>query len=158
MGIMAAVVIPRLFTRKDRPIEMLVEQIAQLTTMGYERAIITGKRHRLFFEIADTSSVSLQVEHVNPASKEQKFLAVNDSYMQDSYRWDNRCFIPNFYIKAIDEAGHKSLKTAWFFIQPQGTAQEVIINIKDEETGDERGMVLNPFTVHFTVYETFQSP
>lgn len=73
----------------------------------------------------------------------------------------------NFYINGSDEMhkkGRQTTEQVWFFIMPDGIAQEVIINIKDTNDierfaeGESLSLVLNPFTVRFAEYETFQKP
>jgi prepilin-type N-terminal cleavage/methylation domain-containing protein len=71
--------------------------------------------------------------------------------------------IKNLYIEGADEMERfeSSTKTAWFFITPEGRAQQVTINIidiQDKIKGKPRvlGLVLNPFSAQFEEHDTFQ--
>jgi hypothetical protein len=51
----------------------------------------------------------------------------------------------------------------WFYVIPGGMAQDVIINFidtKDLYNNAPRsvGLVLNPFSAQFKIYDTFQKP
>jgi hypothetical protein len=57
-----------------------------------------------------------------------------------------------------------TINEVWFYIYPDGSTQEVIINVFDTsdtsqaEAGTRFGLVLSPFTGTFSVYDTFQRP
>jgi prepilin-type N-terminal cleavage/methylation domain-containing protein len=156
VGVMAAIVIPRLRVRGTSEIDALVNKIAELTQQGYERALVTGKVHRVFFTITtgQPSKAALQVAEDTKPGDELKFVPVPAEYNPTSFEWDERLRIVNFYIRGTDEGS--GLKTAWFYILPDGLSQEIVMNIGDEQTPDERGLVLNPFHVKFSVYDSFQ--
>lgn len=160
MSIMALVLVPRLKVRGHQPIDQLVEHIVSLSRMGYERAILTGKTHRVYFFFRDPARISLEViKDDKSTTGEWQFASAAAAYAPVTYPWDlERFTVLNFYIKNIDEARNKGLKDAWFFVLPQGVSQEVIINIRDEVTSEVRGLVLNPFTVQFTVYDAARKP
>ena len=49
----------------------------------------------------------------------------------------------------------------WFFIVPEGLAQDVVINLldmrdKDRGKAKQVGLVLNPFAAQFKSYDSFQ--
>ncbi|QQR63205.1 hypothetical protein IPH67_01890 [bacterium] len=85
-----------------------------------------------------------------------------------------RCEIPpfieikQFFIEGFDEIaryqGNKNAARVWFFLVPEGMAQKVVINMFDNGSKDEKGnprsigLVLNPLTARFYVYDEFQKP
>lgn len=159
IGVMAAIVVPRLRFRGGNEIDTLVDKLAALTSSGYERALMTGKVHRIFFMMKEPAHVELQIAQDKKANDiELKFVRAPEEYNTVTFTWDERFVIKNFYIKGFDEAAKGNLKDAWFYILPDGLSQEIVINIRDEQTGDERGLSLNPFHVKFSVYDTFQKP
>ena len=160
IGVMAAIIVPRLRVRGGKEIDVMVDSIAALTSSGYERALMTGKVHRVFFMMKEPAHVELQIAQDTKASDtELKFTKAPADYNTVSFAWDLERFdIKNFYIKGSDEAARGNLKDAWFYILPDGLSQEIVINIHDRQTGDERGLILNPFHVKFAVYDTFQKP
>lgn len=163
LGIMATLVVSRVMFRGPREIDAVAANITRLTQMGYERAVLTGKLHRVFFDFAqDAPEFRLEVladgaQKDAPELKDQKFTPVSVEYNKTRYAWPEQVTIKNFYIKTIDEAA-RGLKTAWFYIMPEGITQEIVINMADELLQDTRGMILNPFTVRFTIYDSFQKP
>lgn len=164
VGVMAMIVVPRLRFRGGNELDKLTDQIAALTTLGYERAVMTGKVHRVFFAFKEHPYVELQVAVAaktlpdKAPDTELKFEKAAADYNKVSFAWDERFVVKNFYIKGFDEAARGNLTTAFFYIMPDGVSQEIVINILDTATQDEAGLVLNPFHVKFTVYDTFQKP
>lgn len=159
VGIMGAIIVPRISVRSTREIDQFVEKIATLTRIGYERAIVAGKLHRLYFNFKDTPYIELQaVKAERSTTGELTFEPAQVAYARTRIEWPDRFVVKNFYIKTIDEAQSGKLKDSWIFLLPEGLSQEIVINIRDEVTGQERGLVLNPFNVRFTVYDEFQKP
>ena len=160
IGIMATVLVPRLKWRGTKPIDQFVAKITSLTRVGYERAILSGKVHRVYFSFREPMKVTLQVSSGEHSTLgEAQFVSATTAYAPISYTWDSEKFsFLNFYIKGIDEAKRDGLKDAWFFILPEGISQEIIINIRDEQTAAVRGLVLNPFTVKFSIYDSLRKP
>lgn len=159
IAIMAAILIPRLRMRGTRDLDALVDHIAALTSLGYERAIMTGKIHRIMFHMKEPAQIELQVMRDEKLGEsEHKFVRAEADYDAVSFDWSDQLSVKNFYIKGFDEAAKGNLKDAWFYLLPNGMSQEIIINIVDEKTNDERGLVLNPFHGTFTSYDTFQKP
>jgi prepilin-type N-terminal cleavage/methylation domain-containing protein len=158
IGIMATIVVSRITIRGPRDIDVLIGNIARVTQLGYERAVLTGKLQRVYFDFgADNSEFRLEelAENSDGDLKDQKFVPVTIAYNKTRFAWPEQIMVKNFYIKTIDEAAQKG---KWFFIMPEGISQEIIINMTDENNQDSRGLVLNPFTVRFTTYDSFQKP
>jgi hypothetical protein len=69
-----------------------------------------------------------------------------------------------FFIEGFDEMARSSGRMTgqmWFFIVPDGLAQDVIINMIDTQDRVQGkpatiGLVLNPFSAHFEVHDSFQ--
>ena len=161
LGIMATLVVSRIAFRGPRDIDLVVNNISRVTQAGYERAVLTGVLHRVFFDFS-TEAPEFRLEMLKDADKnkelkDQTFEPVQIAYNTTRVAWPENIVIKNFYIKTIDEAA-RGLKTAWFFIMPEGFSQEIVINMVDEKNRDERGLVLNPFTVRFVSYDSFQKP
>lgn len=162
MGIMAAFVIPKLRFRGARAVDSFTNDLVKLTTVATERAIMTGTVHRVFFAMNHEGAPRIEVQAMKKKSdKEQKqdsFEPLASEYSTTAFTLNPQLTIKNFYIKGIDEAAQGSLKDAWFYLLPDGVAQDIIINVLDEVTGDRVGLVLNPFSAKFAIYDTFQKP
>lgn len=171
IGIMATFIIPNL--QRSRPgyeRKNFFAQLNALTQYGKQQAIVTNKVQQVLFDFK-TGVVQLLQEGASGAPKDStgqpvfelvKAISVNTTLpIPDSLE------IKNFYIEGtgFDEmtkfVGRKAGQV-WFYIVAEGLAQEVIINIIDtkDETYDGKprqfGLVLNPFTVQFKEYDTFQ--
>ena len=49
-------------------------------------------------------------------------------------------------------------ETAWFYIMPDGSSQDIIINFTYGDDNKERGIKINPFYVRVNLYDAFQYP
>jgi prepilin-type N-terminal cleavage/methylation domain-containing protein len=157
IGILMRVGVPRFIMRGTPPIDDVVEQINKLTRLAYVRAILSGKLYRVMFKFAGQGEIQLEVVEKEQAG-EPVFQRAKDMIIKSSFMWDSRFEVVHFFIKGIDEAQGGLLKDAWFYVLPSGVSQDIIIDIRDRQTGDVRGLVLNPFSVKFTLYDTVQTP
>lgn len=84
------------------------------------------------------------------------------------YEWPEQFEVKQFFIEGVDEIAEHSagntMEDLWFFVMPEGIAQETIINIIDtkdthyDSEGQKISLVLNPFKVQFETYEEFVTP
>lgn len=161
LGIITAIVIPNFQQRTPKyKRQEFVDKLNALAFLGWQQALQTQKLHRLFFDL-DKNIVQLEIEQQKTGGK-QAFNVVQQVYQETQYKWPDNIEIKQFVINGVNEmAGGKKVKTIWFFIVPNGLAQEVIINAIDtaEQTaaGKDReiGLVLNPFTAQFKAYDYF---
>lgn len=160
IGVMATIFVPRLRSPAATPIDQLTQKIKELTRLGYERAITTGKVHRIMFRFKEDPSIQLEIGGDQRTSLgEMKFFPIGAvGSLPTRIAWEDRFAIKNFYIKGFDEVARGPLKDAFLYLLPEGLSQESVINIRDEKAGATRGMVLNPFTVQWAVYDTLQKP
>lgn len=158
IAIITAIALPRIRYRGTQPLDELAESLNRLTRLAYGRAIMTGTLHRIVFKMSEPREVRLEVQDGAKRTGEPTFTRVMGAMIPSSFLWDKRFEVRNFYIRTVDEARTGTLKDAWFYIVPEGLAQDIIINVEDQETQARRGFVLNPFTVKFALYDTFQKP
>lgn len=158
ISIFMTVAVPRFLTRGGTTVlNDTIEHINRLTRFAYVRALVTGRLHRVFFALSDNPEVRLEQQVGTSSSGKPLFEAIETAPVPTRYELDGRIVFKNFFIKRIDEAA-AGLKEAWYFVFPAGLSQEVILNIVDEESRAQRGLILNPFSVKFTVYNEFQAP
>ena len=156
MGILATVTLPRLKKRGASPRDEFATSLNALTQMAYSNALATGKIHRVLFNFKN-NTVSVEMAEDKPDTTGQlKFAPVKSDYFKSSINWPINFEMRNFFIKGKDELLGGNTPKVWFFITPEGLAQEIVINTSDTSNEDEFALVLNPFTAQFKVYNAFQ--
>ena len=166
IGIMMAVVVPNirnLLPGKER--KLFIERLNGLTRLGWQRAIVEHKLQKIAVDIKNRM---MWLESATGSLKEgqPEFKRAKGAYVASSLKIPQSIEIKNFIIEGFDEmsrygAGRKT-EESWFYIVPDGLAQAVTINFLDtanrNAAGKPRqfGLVLNPFSAQFKVYDGFQ--
>lgn len=169
MGILSYMVAPNLFRRVPRyERKEFVSALNSIAQQAWIRALTEGRVQKINFNFPKKQ---ITIEEQLPGTDRQGKSVFKPVYLQfvtSPYTWPGQLEIQQFYIEGVDEiaqhqAGNK-MQDVYFFVVPEGLAQSVIINIRDEKditsSGDlkEIGLVLNPFKVQFESYEEFQHP
>jgi prepilin-type N-terminal cleavage/methylation domain-containing protein len=157
IAILASLAVPRITLFTPSGADEFASQCTHLVRFAYVRALATGKLHRIRFRVP-TRTMSLEEEDGETGTGEKTFREVTAAAASTHYLWHESVKVRNFFIKKIDENAGGTLKEAWFYVFPAGLTQEVIINIEDTERRRARGLVINPFSSHCAVYDTFQRP
>jgi prepilin-type N-terminal cleavage/methylation domain-containing protein len=158
IAVMATIVTP-LFRGTNASYERrsFTASLNSLLFLGYQQALITHKIHAINCDFL-RKIISLRV--VESEGKDPVAAKIN--YQQTSLEWPDQFEPKNFYLEGNDVLPGKS--TVWFYIMPDGLAQDVIINFFDTRdtlpSGDPRPvcLVLNPFFISMKEYDAFQKP
>ena len=163
IAVMATVIAPNLFgptAATER--KSFVAKLNGLLFLGWQQALITHKIHMATFNI-NKKKVYLEVVENTDVPNKPKTAPVKIEYQATSIDWPEQFEIKNFYIEETDEVARAVGQNVFFFyIMPDGMAQDVIINFFDTKdmlpNGSARpvGLVLNPFSVQLKEYDTFQ--
>lgn len=167
MGLMTAIAVPafrRLLPRNER--KNFIAELSALTSFGWRNAITTNTMHMVLFDLKK-NQVRLGSVKTGETEKgscgEPKSTTIKGSYIQSSIQIPKNLKFQQFFIEGVDEMSRVKAESlcAWFFIMPNGLAQEVTINLvdtKDTKAGKSRAvsLVLNPFTAQFKVYNEFK--
>lgn len=171
MAVMATFVVPnfkRLWPGYQK--KQFTDYMNALMQITWHNAIVTHKLHKINFDIEKRKVwVEQQSGKELTATGETPFSKMNSPYMKTIYEWPMDTFeFKNFFIGKRDEISLTLRGTKgkiWFFVTPDGLAQPVILNILDlkeapqgGQKGTEFSLVLNPFSVQFKEYDTFQKP
>lgn len=157
IALLATVVMPRLSRRGTHAYDEFATSLNTLTQMAYSNALATGKIHRVLFNFKNNTVSVEAAEDKRDTAGQVKFAAVKSNFFKSSMDWPSNFEMRNFYIKGKDELTGGETKV-YFFITPDGLAQDIIINFIDTGKQEEAGLVLNPFTAQFKVYNAFQKP
>jgi prepilin-type N-terminal cleavage/methylation domain-containing protein len=164
-GIMTTMVVPNLqyllptYKRKE-----FLTQISVLVHLTWQQSLATQKAHRVYFDL-EKRILRIEIES-DKKDKEGKpaFEPATITYLNTSYQWSDSIVIKQFFIEGEELLTHAGIKTdkVWFYIAPDGLAQEVVINLVDNGDLDAQGkptpvgLVLNPFSAEFKIYDEFQ--
>lgn len=163
IGAMATIIIPNFrgptasYERKA-----FIEQLNSLFFLGWEQALVTHTIQEIKFDIKAKKVSLFAVESFSseekPVEKEPKGLGQPTTIdIPDQFEFKN------FYIEGYDEMSRAAGRYIfWFYIMPDGLAQDIIINMvdtKDTRANNEPrpvGLELNPFSVQLKEYDTFR--
>ncbi len=158
IGVMATIVVPNLLQQAPGyKRKQFFTELNSLMAITWEHALSTNQLHRVVFDF-DARTIKIEVETKQDEKGKTTFQDVSGVYRKTTYTWDKNLEIREFIIEGLKE--NKKIDKIWFFVTAQGLGQDVIINIVDvsEQKEIPLGLVLNPFTVQFKVYDTFQKP
>ena len=169
IALIGGIAAPNIFKRMPQyERDTFYETLNSLARQTWIRALQTGHVHKITFNLAMRT---IQVEEKTDAvDHEDKplFERVLINVVHSNYQWPDHYEIKQFYVEGVDEVGRhgaeKTMEDIWFFIVPEGMAQEVILNILDTKDtsqnsdGKEFSLVLNPFRVQFEEFMEYQNP
>ncbi len=163
IGLMATIIVPNLFgptAAAER--KSFIAKVNGLLYQGWQQALITHKIHLAKFNM-NQRKVSIEVVENLDTPNKPKTSPVHIEYQSKSIEWPEQFELKNFFIEGFDEVARSAgQKVFFFYIMPDGMAQDVIINFFDTKdslpNGSARpvGLVLNPFNVQLKEYDTFQ--
>ena len=169
IGIMATFIVPNL--QKSQPgyeRKSFFARLSALTQYGKQHAMVSNKTYQILFDFNKNIVQLLQEgSGQKDSSGNVTYEPVQSMAINTIIPLPESLEIKNFYIdgSGFDEmakfVGRKTGQV-WFFMVPEGLAQETIINMLDTKDimydGKPRqfALVLNPFTVQFKEYDTFQ--
>jgi len=166
IGVMTMIVTPLLRT-EDLAQERanFVNQLNSFVIGAQYNALVSGKINRVVFDFKKSQVyIELQIGQVDAQGQDQ-YEAVNVDFNENIFSWNSAHFkIKDFFVNQKNELLDGNSDQAWYYLMPDGNAQNVIINfydLKDSEKyheSAEYSMVLNPFAAQFKLYELFQQP
>jgi len=167
IGILGAIIMPNLRRATPRyEREEFIARFNALTQLAWQQALVTNKSQQVSIDIGKKSIFLLSDTGEKDRSGEPIFKPPAGLVLDTSIIIPNQIEFKQFFIEGFDMmAKFTRTKTEemWFYIVPEGMAQDVIINFVDtKDTRDETprpvGLVLNPFSAQFKIYDAFQKP
>lgn len=162
IGLIVAVISPNLGKgAPEKRRNTFIARLNGLVQFAWQNALITHTPHRIFFDF-DKKKIIVESEQ-NKENNKIEYEPVAQSYISTSLTIPENLEIVNLFIGGSGDEMRKSdqIHTIWFFIMPDGLTQEVTINLVDyndlqaEGNPWKVGLVLNPFSAQFKVYDTF---
>ena len=144
MGLMAAIIMPNLKLFKKRQVDKeFSSSLNYISKLAYDNAANTGKMHKVVFDFDNMLIYIEQKDGENYTPYENSYLTTSVSLKDIE--------IINIYINGKDEMelkpGESKKNTVWYFIVPNGLAQEVSINYDVGEL--QKNLVIDPFNATF---------
>ena len=153
--------------RKATPADQLKEFAAVLNThmsKAWQKAILSKKDQKVIFDLKNNYCWSKEVASKQDGSEDQEVVPDKKDQLA---RWDESIEFVNFYIDGEDEiakySGSEGVNKLWLFITSRGIAQPIVINASIKHVDDDSdrvglGLVLNPFSPQFRLYDEFKHP
>jgi prepilin-type N-terminal cleavage/methylation domain-containing protein len=156
IAIMGSVLAPRLAPRTARAEkEEFISQLNGLLRAALTQAIMTQTLHQVYWHLENKTVEIRKHTGEYDRSGDPICKAVRIPYGTQQVTIPERFIIKQFVIEGINELAHsRTLKEVWFYIVPDGIAQEVTVVFADthEEVSDadkKLTLILNPFTVQY---------
>lgn len=160
IGIIGSVLAPRLAPRTARSEkEAFIAQLNSQSQAALTQAITTQTLQQVFWDL-EKHTIEIR-KHTGGYDRagDPECKPTQIAYSSQRITIPERFIVKQFSIEGINElAGARNTKQVWFYIVPDGVAQQVTVIFTDthEDVTDAEKKVtlnLNPFTVH---YETPQ--
>ncbi len=167
IGIIGAVIAPSFQGKTPRyERELFIARFSTLVQYGWQQALLTHKIHRINVDVGKRLITLTVQSDEKDKSGEYAYKPLTNPVQETECVIDDQIIIKQFFIEGFDMmAKFSRSKTAsvWFYIIPEGMVQTVVINLNDTKdvlNNQARpvGLVLNPFSAQFKVYDAFQKP
>lgn len=160
IGILATIMVPRLFRRPVDRRQVFVGRLNQLMQEGVQRALETGTTYRIK---CDFEGGRVVLESATKAGDSgdlvtQQFVPVESLYGKMWFDIPTGLIFRNLFVEGKDELLGGTTKQTWFFIGGNGAVQMVTFVMADENFEEPQSAILNPFTKQFVVYDGVHKP
>jgi prepilin-type N-terminal cleavage/methylation domain-containing protein len=167
IGILSSVLVPNFQGKTPRyEREQFIARFNTLVQYGWQQALLTHKLHRITVDVGKKTITLAMQSDEKEKSGEYAYKPLVNPVQETECIIPDQIVIKQFFIEGFDMmAKFSRSKTAsmWFYIIPEGMVQNVVVNFNDtKDIRDNQarpiGMVLNPFSAQFKVYDAFQKP
>ena len=167
IGILGAVVMPNI--QRTTPRYEREEFIARFNTLlqyAWQNALVSHKTQQITVDVGKKILILLTESDAEDRSGAAVFKPIENAVQDTTCSIPDQIVIKQFFIEGFDmmaKFSRNKTETIWFYIIPEGMAQDVIVNFMDTKDIHDNhprpiGLVLNPFTVQFKEYDAFQKP
>ena len=162
IGITMTIIIPSFRKKNDLQIQGFAQNFTLLLHAAYLNALEKNKFQKIYIDVKN-NKIQLQEESgKDKLTGDLLFVPIKAAHFIHEIEIPRDLEIRNFYIttkQGTKDQAAQAVNDIWFFITPEGIAQEVVMNIVDmseKPSQPEAGLILNPFTLNFELYDTFQ--
>lgn len=154
-------VIPRfLSSQHGKAKKQFFSEFSALVSHTLYQAVTTKKIHQIFWDIDHHEILAKTFDEKSEEKNKHKqfkpmLASKNKIKIPDSF------LIHNFFIQGDDriKAG-ETMHNAWTYIMPDGTSQQLIVNIvnEEEQSNNRFSITINPFYSQVSLHDTFEKP
>ena len=170
LALLAMVAIPTIARRMpgyER--RQFAARVNSITRLAWSSSVATQKLHMVQFDLIKREVSVLEKSDQKDKNDRDHFKPLSASGIKSKYIWPKTIEPKQIFVNGEEEiskhgATRKDSMEIWFYVVPEGMAQAVIVNFVDlgskraDDSYLEFGLVLNPFTVQFKEYDSFQVP
>ncbi|MBP6892747.1 type II secretion system protein [Candidatus Babeliales bacterium] len=163
MSLIMSFAIPKfLSSQQGRAKKQFFAEFAILIADAMYQAVISKKIHQIFWDL-DQHEILVKIYDQNSSEhdKHKKFKIINPDIFRNKIKFSENFLIHNFFIQGKDEMEAGVTKhTLWTYIMPDGTSQQILINIQDkhEDKNNQFSIKINPFYSQASLHDTFEKP
>jgi prepilin-type N-terminal cleavage/methylation domain-containing protein len=167
IGVLGAAVMPNLKRSTPRyEREEFIARFNALAQLAWQQALITNKAQQISVDVEKKVIFLLSATGDIDRAGEPVFKAPMGLVRDTSLPIPDQIVFKHVFVEGFDMMGKftgKKTAEIWFYVVPEGMAQDVIVNFvdtKDTKNDAPRpvGLVLNPFNAQFRIYDAFQKP
>ena len=167
IGLLSAIIVPNLQRTTPRyEREAFIARFNTLVQYGWQQALITHQVQRITVDIGKKTITLATSTGEKDKSGEFIFKPITDAVEDTEIAIPDQIQIKQFFIEGFDmmtKFARSKTATVWFYLVPEGMAQNVVINFLDtkdlrDDQPRQGALVLNPFIAQFKTYDTFQKP
>lgn len=148
IGIMAATVIPNLFTRKKNLRGQCFDLFSTVLDAAYVNALMTQKLQRIVIDL-DAHTVFIE-----ESKDEKQFTPVRAGFFSKARDIPQGVELRRLFINGKDElSGLGATKKVWFFVTKQGIAQPVVLDFSETDNDRQFSFEVNPFFASLSARE-----
>jgi len=162
IGITMAIIIPGFRKKNQKNIQEFRENFTILLHGAYLNALEKNKFQKIYVDIKN-SKIQLQEESgKDKLTGDLLFSPLKFSRFITEIILNPVLEFQNFYVttkQGTKDQMAQAVNDIWFFITPDGVAQDVVINLIDmseKPALPQAGLILNPFTLTFKQYDEFK--
>ena len=163
LSLLMSFAIPKfLSSQQGRAKKQFFAEFAMLVSDTMYQAVISKKIHQIFWDLKQHEIlVKIYDEKSSEQDKHKKFRPLKQGDFHNKIKLPESFLIRNFFIQGKDEMEAGVTKyTLWTYIMPDGTSQQLLINIQDEnETKNNQFAIrINPFYSQASLHHAFEKP
>ncbi len=151
-----------LSSQQGRAKKLFFSEFSVLVSDTMYQAVISKKIHQIFWDL-DHQEISVKIfdEGSSEQSRHQKFKPISAGIFHSKIKYPDSFSIRNFFIQGKDEMEAGVTKhNIWTYIMPDGTSQQVLINIQDEaeDKNNQFSIQIDPFYSQVSLKNAFEKP